>query len=71
MYANVFFLMNCLHSAVSLTLVREQPFIKIIIIIIIIKTERDIKEEILTRKRHKTGDRRIIKEETERRDIED
>ena len=71
MYVNVVFDIRCLHSAVSLTLVREQPFIRIIIIIIIIKTERDIKEEILTRKRHKTRDRRIIKEETERRDIED
>ena len=30
MYANVFFVIRCLYSAVSLTLVREQRFIRII-----------------------------------------
>ena len=30
MYVNVVFLIKCLHSAVSLTLVKEQCFIRII-----------------------------------------
>ena len=30
MYVSVVFVIRCLYSAVSLTLVREQPFIKII-----------------------------------------
>ena len=34
MYVNVFFVIRCLYSTVSLTLVREQHFIRIIIIII-------------------------------------
>ena len=36
MYVNVVFVIRCLYSAVSLTLVKEQRFIRIIIIIIII-----------------------------------
>ena len=32
-YVNVIFVIRCLYSAVSLTLVREQRFIRIIIII--------------------------------------
>ena len=34
MYVNVVFVVRCLYGAVSLTLVREQCFIRIIIIII-------------------------------------
>ena len=30
MYVNVFFVVRCLYSTVSLTLVRKQPFIRII-----------------------------------------
>ena len=33
MYVHVFFVIRCLYSAVSLTLVKEQHFIRIIIII--------------------------------------
>ena len=36
MYVNVVFVIRCLYSAVSLILVKEQCFIRIIIIIIII-----------------------------------
>ena len=41
MYVNVVFVVRCLYSAVSLTLVREQRFIRIIIVIIIIKFHVD------------------------------
>ena len=34
MYVNVVFVIRCLYSAVSLTLVKEQRFIRIFIIII-------------------------------------
>ena len=36
MYVNVIFVISSLYSAVSLTLVREQRFIRIILIIIIL-----------------------------------
>ena len=36
MYVNVLFVIRCLYSAVSLTLVKEQRFIRIIYLIIII-----------------------------------
>ena len=35
MYANVFFVISRFYSAVSLTLVREQRFVRIIILIIL------------------------------------
>ena len=36
MYVNVVFVIRCLYSVVSLTLVREQRFIRIVIITIVI-----------------------------------